>query len=294
MEKIKFQLTNHPWLFLLVFMVLTLLCQVIIGVLLYPLKFPIGSPVSIFLTMLLGSLLLLFIIVPFVLGFPKRPKLYETYLTEIRLAKVTPFIRLLLLGITCYVILAVCQVAGVLVYRLTQGLPIDAGFMQTWFRLSAELPPNSPSVWVSFPSVLEEVAFRGVILAMFLRFYKQRQAILFSALGFGIIHLFNIVNGGDPVWVVGQAVWAAILGLFYGYVTLRTGSLLPAMIFHYLSNVFVSALNSYINAYATVGEQVLYGVTFTMGVVPVILMILWTRGFTNWFRMTPASEPDTG
>ena len=287
MAKIKFQLTNHPWLFLLVFLILIVLCQVIVGVLLYPLKILPGSSASIFLVMLLGNLLLLLIIVPYVLGFPKRPRPYETYLTEIRLAKVTPFIRLLLLGITCWVILAVCQVAGVLVYRLTQGLPINAGFMQSWFRLSTSLPPNSPSWWVSLPSVLEEVAFRGVVLAMFLRFYNQRRAIIFSAFGFGIVHLFNIVSGGDPVWVAGQAVWGAILGLFYGYVTLRTGSLLPAMIFHYLSNVFVSALNSYINTYATVGEQVFYGVIFTMGVVPVILMILWTCGFTSWFRMTP-------
>jgi membrane protease YdiL (CAAX protease family) len=89
--------------------------------------------------------------------------------------------------------------------------------------------------------------------------------------------------------VAGQVIWAVILGFFYGYVTLKTNSLLPAMIVHYLSNLFVSALNAYIQTNATIPEQVLYGITFTLGAVPVVLMILWVRGFTTWAKMTPAT-----
>jgi membrane protease YdiL (CAAX protease family) len=77
-------------------------------------------------------------------------------------------------------------------------------------------------------------------------------------------------------------VWAAILGLFYGYVTLKTGSLLPAMIVHYLGNLFVSATNAYIQANASIQAVAVYGVVFTFGIIPTILMILWTRLFTRW------------
>ncbi|MBE0699514.1 MAG: CPBP family intramembrane metalloprotease [Anaerolineaceae bacterium] len=119
-------------------------------------------------------------------------------------------------------------------------------FIRSTFVLANELPPRSSRWFFSLPSIFEEVAFRGVILALFLRFYDQPKAILFSALGFGIFHIFGLLEGRELVWVGGQIVWAAILGLFYGYVTLKTGSLLPAMLVHYLGNLFMSALNAYI------------------------------------------------
>ena len=289
MSRTRFSLIEHPWFFLLVFIIATMVCQIIVGlVLVWVFKLTNGAPVSSFWLMLLSNLLLLFIIVPFVLGFPKRLHPYETYLSDIRLTQVKPLLRLILLGVSCYLILAICTVVGVLIYRLSHGLPVNMSFMRYSFILSRELPPHSSSWLYTLPSILEEVAFRGVILAMFLRFYTQPKAILFSALGFGAIHLFNILSGGDPVWVAGQAVWAAILGLFYGYVTLKTNSLLPAMIVHYLSNLFVSALNAYIQTNATIPEQALYGIIFTFGAVPTILMILWVRGYTSWVKMIPA------
>ena len=289
MSKSRFSLIEHPWFFLLVFIIATMVCQIIVGlVLVWVFKLTNGAPVSSFWLMLLSNLLLLFIIVPFVLGFPKRSHPYETYLSEIRLTHVRPPLRLILLGVSCYLILAVCTVTGVLVYRLTHGLPVNMSFLRYSFVLSNELPPHSMNWLYTLPSILEEVAFRGVILAMFLRFYNQPKAVLFSALGFGVIHLGNMLSGGDPGWVAGQAVWAAILGLFYGYVTLKTNSLLPAMILHYLSNLFVSALNAYIQTNATIPEQALYGIIFTFGAVPTILMILWVRGYTSWVKTTPA------
>ena len=289
MLKSRFSLEKHPWLFLIVFIIATMVCQILVGMLLVLVfKLTNGAPVTGFWLEILSNLLLLFIIVPFVLGFPKRLHPYETYLSDIRLAHVKPLLRLILLGVSCYLILALSQVAGVLVYRLTHGLPVNMSFLRYSFVLSNELPPHSMNWLYTLPSILEEVAFRGVILAMFLRFYNQPKAVLFSALGFGVIHLGNMLSGGDPGWVAGQAVWAAILGLFYGYVTLKTNSLLPAMILHYLSNLFVSALNAYIQTNATIPEQALYGIIFTFGAVPTILMILWVRGYTSWVKTTPA------
>jgi membrane protease YdiL (CAAX protease family) len=287
MKNNKFSLVEHPWLFLLVFIFATVVCQILIGLfLVIVFKLQLDEPATSFWIMLLSNLLLLFIVVPFVLGFSQRLHPYTTYLSDIRLTHVKPVLRLIVLGISCYLILALSQVAGVLIYRLTQGQPIDASFFRSAFILANELPPRSMSWLYSLPSVLEEVAFRGVILVVFLRFYNQPKAVLYSALGFGAIHLFNILSGGDPVWVAGQVVWAAILGLFYGYITLKTDSLLPAMLVHYLGNVFVSALNAYIQSNASIPVQVYYGITFTLGVIPVILMSLWVRVFTSWRPMT--------
>jgi membrane protease YdiL (CAAX protease family) len=119
-----------------------------------------------------------------------------------------------------------------------------------------------------------------VILAAFLRVYDQPKAILFSALCFGLWHILSLLDG-NPVWTAGEVVWAAVLGLFYGYVTLKTGSLLPAMMVHYLGNLFVSATNAYIQTNASIQAVAVYGIVFTFGIVPMILMILWTRLFTT-------------
>jgi membrane protease YdiL (CAAX protease family) len=93
--------------------------------------------------------------------------------------------------------------------------------------------------------------------------------------------MLNLVNGADFVWVMGQIVWAFIIGLFYGYAFVRTRSLLPVMIVHYLSNVFIGSLTGYLQASASLETQVLYGVTFSLGIVPTTLMILWTKFFSS-------------
>ena len=102
------------------------------------------------------------------------------------------------------------------------------------------------------------------------------------------MHLLNLVNGAGFGVGDGQVVWAFIIGLFYGYVFVRTRSLLPPMIVHYLGNVFISSLVGYIQVRASIEIQALYGVILSLGVVPTTLMILWTRFFTS--RWLPGSD----
>ena len=90
---------------------------------------------------------------------------------------------------------------------------------------------------------------------------------------------------------LGQGVWAFIIGLFYGYIFVKTRSLLPPMIVHYLGNVFIGSLTSYVQIRASIEMQALYGVIFSLGIVPTALMILWTRFFTSrWLRDKEISE----
>lgn len=131
--------------------------------------------------------------------------------------------------------------------------------------------------------------FRGIVLTVFLRRYSERQSIAFSALGFGLIHLLNLAMGREPVWVLGQVLWAFCIGLFYGYVFVRTGSLLPSMIVHYLGNAFIGSLTGYMQARASVEVQALYGILLSLGLVPTALMILWTCFV--WARLKKPSNP---
>ncbi|MDD2955030.1 MAG: CPBP family glutamic-type intramembrane protease [Oscillospiraceae bacterium] len=74
------------------------------------------------------------------------------------------------------------------------------------------------------PAFVEEFAFRGVILQS-LRRFGDAFAVGVSALLFGLMHM-NLV----------QAPYAILLGLLFGYLTVRTGSLWTAILLHFLNN----------------------------------------------------------
>jgi membrane protease YdiL (CAAX protease family) len=251
----------------------------------------LSSPIGQFANGMMYQVLTVFLFVPFVLHLPKGRRTFRQYQEDIGLSRIQPFFRLVLLALSCYVILALSQVAASFVYRLFEGLPIDGSFIRQVFDLSRDLPPGSPSLLVSFPSIFEEAVFRGIVLTVFLGKYSERKAIIFSSLGFGLMHLLNLINGRELVWVMGQIVWAFILGLFYGYIFVKTHSLLPPMIVHYLGNVFISSLAGYMQSRASIEMQALYGIIFSLGIVPTTLMILWTKFFTT--RWLTRKELDT-
>jgi membrane protease YdiL (CAAX protease family) len=281
-EKRKFRLCEHPWLSLLAVMATSVFSIFLSGTVIFGLLgLPDDSPIVQFAQGISYHILTGFILVPFVLRLPKGKRTFRQYLDDIGLSRMQPFARLMLLALSCYAILALSQAGASFVYRLFQGLPIDGRFVRQVFDLSGDLPPGSSSLLVSIPSMFEEVAFRGIALTVFLSVYSERKSIVFSSIGFGLMHMLNLAIGREPVWVAGQVVWAFTIGLFYGYVFVRTRSLLPSMIVHYLGNVFIGSLTGYLQARASIEIQALYGVILSLGVVPATGMILWTRFFTS-------------
>lgn len=281
-EKRKFHLYEHPWLSLLVFIITTVFSIALSGTVIFGLmKLPEDSPAVQFAQGMSYHILTIFILVPFVLRLPKGKRTYRQYLDDIGLSRMQPFIKLMLLALSCYVILALSQIAASLVYRFFEGLPITLDFIRRVINFSGDLPPGSSSMLISIPSAFEEAAFRGIVLSVFLNKYSEHKSIVFSSLGFGFMHVLNLANGADFIWVMGQIVWAFFIGLFYGYAFVKTRSLLPPMIVHYLGNVFISSLVGYIQTRASVEIQVLYGVTLSLGIIPATLMILWTKFFMS-------------
>ena len=284
MKKGRFSLVAHPWLFMLVFLLLTPVISTLAAIfLVYVAKLPGEAPTFGFWLNALYKSLMVFLVAPFVLGYYRLSHSYAAYLSEIRLTRWQPALKLILLGVSCWLILALCQVVCTFIYRLSQGGAIDLAFLRSAFPLGSEFPPQSFGWLNSTTSVLEEITFRGLMLALFLRFYTPPKAVLFTALGFGAFHLMGLLDGAAPVWVIGQVIWAAILGLCYGYITLKTGSLLPAMLIHFLCNLFIYPLTAYVQDNASMLVVVLYGVTLTMGVIPAALMSLWARALTSWW-----------
>lgn len=74
--------------------------------------------------------------------------------------------------------------------------------------------------------VLEELLFRGAIQGALMRYFRSPWVgIVVASLLFGIIHL-------NPV----QVFYATCLGIGFGWVYYRTGSLLPAILGHIINN----------------------------------------------------------
>jgi membrane protease YdiL (CAAX protease family) len=78
------------------------------------------------------------------------------------------------------------------------------------------------------PAVFEELAFRGVILTGLRHVLSDAEAVVVSALMFMIIHLAFL---SFPHLV--------LIGLFLGYIRVRSGSLYPCMAAHFLHNFAV-------------------------------------------------------
>ena len=187
---------------------------------------------------------------------------------------------LLFLGFSCYVILALSQVTGTCVYRLSEGGSLSVSFIRDVLDVSADIKANS--VLHSFPSVYEEVMIRGVILTLFMDRGSEGRAIGVSALIFGFLHLLNILNpGASSFGVVCQVVWTSIIGVYYGYITVKTGSLVPSMIVHWFGNAFIYSFTHYINNNASIETYYLYFIFFILGVIPTSLMIFWTKYYSS-------------
>lgn len=256
-----------------------------------------------------GFLLMIFVVAPFIMRIPRtkrtlRQYLEEArrpgtlsagwlwvhgffsycldYLDEIRLTRARPVVPVLLLGLSCWVLVGLSQAMGTVVFRLSQGLPVTQAFLLDTLDITKELPPRSMSLFNSFGSVFEEILWRGVFLSLFLHHYAISKAIIMAALGFSLMHLINILNvleGASPYATVGQLGWTFVMGLWYGYATVKADSLVPAMLVHWLGNAFVYSFTSYLQTWAAPGLFAVYFFIFGLGLVPTGLMLLWTKFF---------------
>ena len=76
-------------------------------------------------------------------------------------------------------------------------------------------------------SILEEILFRGIILAGFLKNYSPWKAIFWSAVLFGLVHM-------NPY----QFLLAVLIGMVMGWIYWKTGSLWLCILIHFVNNSF--------------------------------------------------------
>ena len=280
--KRKFQFSEHIWISILVLVLLYVLINILATIITLILTYreqQIFSTVF-FIVLFACYIPYFFLLVPRLLHLPEGKKSLSEYLKDIRLRSSQPIFHILVLGFSCYFIYMSSQLLGSLIYG------------QYSFDIYRALPPNSWGLVENLPLVFfEEINMRGLILTLLLTKYSEKKAIPISAAIFGSYHILGLFSLGstfsyeDLVWCSGNVVWAFIIGLFYGYTFIKTKSLLPGIIVHYLSNSLIS-LWVFLPA-VTVELHVLIALIFDEGIIPTALSILWIKFYTDrWLHVS--------
>ncbi len=103
-----------------------------------------------------------------------------------------------------------------------------------------------PNLWVMIglfallPAICEEFAFRGFILSGLEQQHRTRSAILLSALMFGFLHVL--------LSLFQQLFNATLLGIVLGLLAVRSKSIVPCLIFHFLNNAIAVSQSSFAKA----------------------------------------------
>lgn len=98
----------------------------------------------------------------------------------------------------------------------------------------AEMAREVPSLAVAvlifalMPAITEEIAFRGFILSGLGKSYRTGTAIVISAFLFGFLHVL--------LSLFQQLFGATLLGLVLGLIAVRSRSLWPGVLFHFINN----------------------------------------------------------
>jgi sodium transport system permease protein len=151
-------------------------------------------------------------------------------------------------------------------------------------RVFQELRLGEGSLWLAglslvvLPAVCEELAFRGLILTGLRRRYRPWAAVGLSSFLFALYHM-NVF----------QLLPTFLLGVVLALLTVRSGSVYPAMLFHFLHNgllVGSAWLEQYVHEVAITPETVVFVRVAVTGLCALLAgLLLWRLG---WGTPLPA------
>ena len=180
-------------------------------------------------------------LMPYVIGLPNGRKSLQDYCRDIRLLPMMPLGRNILLGL----LMATLTLSSILLASLMTG-----HFVLDWSTV--------PSLrWIKglTRGIWDEVFFRGIILVLFMRLYPKRKAVFLTTFLFAVIHLNPLTL---DLHEVVDVISVFFMGLLFTYLALKTGSLLPGIIFHYLHNGFLFLVQNTPGADETLAATLLY------------------------------------
>jgi len=221
--------------------------------------------------------ILLFIIVPKGMKLPEMNDSFKDYSKKIHLSTSKPVGRNILVGVGSFTIFGIVVLIGAIILGNYVFDPLILFGNPNPFRLGWFL-----FIFMLIPGIWEEIAFRGVAIPMLTKKYRVRTSLVISSVIFGLAHSFNIIGyliiGLDPLNILlstaFQVTYTTLLGFAMGYMYIKTKSLLPSIILHFLiDSVGQILFNTFISDIFLAG---IFLVCF-LGLIPAILIIIFVK-----------------
>ncbi|MDZ5000433.1 CPBP family intramembrane metalloprotease, partial [Clostridium perfringens] len=139
------------------------------------------------------------------------------------------------------------------------------GLLPSYFAKMEEMlsPLSDGSVFIAILTVgivapfAEEFLFRGVVYKTLSKNISLKWTIVIQGILFGIYH-GNLIQG----------IYAAFLGIIFGFVTYKTKSLIPAIIMHMVNNTIAVILPAFISEYLmSTGTNIGFIVVGSIGMI---------------------------
>jgi membrane protease YdiL (CAAX protease family) len=205
------------------------------------------------------------------LGLPNGKESLKEYIKTIGLKPDSKIVRNIFLGIGCSIIYFVStfitgNIFGNYIFDLDIifGNPGTSISIYGWFLFIVMLIPG---IW-------EEVSFRGVISTLNLRKYSRTTVLIVVSILFGLFHFFNLLAGSTLVFTGIQVIYASLLGFLFGYLFIKTKSLIPSIILHYLIDSLGQLFTTMIPH--SMVDLVLFAI-IGVGIIPSVLGILLVK-----------------
>ena len=126
------------------------------------------------------------------------------------------------------------------------------------------------------PALVEEFACRGLILGR-LKKYGEGFAIMVSAILFGLVHS-NFE----------QIPFAFLVGLVLGFITVKSGSIWPAVIVHAYNNFISVAFDYLLSSFSGEIQNIIYTIFLILNLLAGIIGVLLLKNNTEAYKLSPS------
>lgn len=168
--------------------------------------------------------------------------------------------------IMCVPIMAVIQIIlGIVFEKL--GLNYDVIDKANLYNFDTTFQKILSFIYIAvLPAIFEELYVRGAVLS-FSKKYGEVFAVIASALLFAAIHM-NI----------SQAIFAFLAGVIFAILTLKTNSIVPSMLLHFLNNGYSAfELIFHENKVVLTSINLIYLLLIIVGIIAIIVFLVKNR-----------------
>ena len=132
-------------------------------------------------------------------------------------------------------------------------LMVAAHFAVAWATLPEDASVDGATTAGTFATTImvgitEEWTYRGLLLVVLAKVFGLRRGLLWSSVGFGLLHAINPIAGQSASSTVSQVALTGVLSGIFILAAVGTRSIWPAMVLHGLYDFFLIGSSQFVDA----------------------------------------------